>query len=76
MSRYVDKLEQICKIRGIPYLDLYHHSGLHPENDKCLKLTYYNKTELDGNGDGVHPNDEGHKIITGPIREFIKSLIK
>lgn len=76
MSRYVYKLEQICKRRGIPYLDLYHYSNLHPDNAKCLNLTYYNKSAVDGNGDGVHPNDEGHKIITGPIREFIKSLIK
>ncbi|HAT4117520.1 TPA: BppU family phage baseplate upper protein [Clostridium perfringens] len=76
MSRYVDKLEQICKRRGIPYLDLYHYSNLHPDNAKCLNLTYYNKSAVDGNGDGVHPNDEGHKIIAGPIREFVKTLIK
>ncbi|MDK3222210.1 SGNH/GDSL hydrolase family protein [Clostridium perfringens] len=76
MAKYVEKLEQICRKRGMPYLDLYYNSGLHPENDKCLKLTYYNKTELDGNGDGVHPNDEGHKIISSKIREFIKTLIK
>ncbi|HHL2038247.1 TPA: SGNH/GDSL hydrolase family protein [Clostridium perfringens] len=76
MARYVDKLEEICKLRGIPYLDLYHHSNLHPNNDKCMELTYYNDGVLDGNGDGVHPNDLGHKIISSKIREFIKTLIK
>lgn len=75
MARYVDKLEQICKLRGIPYLDLYHHSNLHPDNAVCLNLTFYNKSAVDGNGDGVHPNELGHKIITSRIREFIKSLL-
>ena len=75
MSRYVDKLEEICKRRGIPYLDLYHYSNLHPNNDKCLNLTYYNKSVVDGNADGVHPNDLGHKIISTKIIQFLKTLI-
>lgn len=75
MESYVLKLEQICKKRGIPFLDLYHHSNLHPDNDACLNLTFYNKSAVDGNGDGVHPNDLGHKIITPIIRGFIKNLL-
>lgn len=75
MSRYVDKLEQICRRRGMAYLDLYHYSNLHPDNEKCLNLTYYNKSSVDGNGDGVHPNETGHKLIASRIKEFLKSLI-
>ncbi len=75
MMRYVEKLEQICKRRGIPYLDLYYHSNLHPDNEKCLNLTFYNKSAVDGNGDGVHPNNIGHKLISPMITNFIKTLL-
>lgn len=74
MNTYVEKLKQICDYRGIPFLDLYHSSNLRPEDETNRKLCFYNKVELDGNGDGVHPNELGHKIIATKIREFIKCL--
>ena len=75
MELYVQKLEAICKRRGVKYLDLYHSSLLRPEDETNRNLCFYNKAELDGNGDGVHPNELGHKIIYPSFREFIKTLI-
>lgn len=75
MELYVQKLEEICKLRGVKYLDLYHSSLLRPEDETNRNLCFYNKAELDGNGDGVHPNEIGHKIIYPSFREFLKTLI-
>lgn len=32
-------------------------------------------TDNNGNADGVHPNDLGHKIISTKIIQFLKTLI-
>lgn len=75
MELYVQKIELICKRRGVKYLDLYHSSLLRPEDETNRNLYFYNKTELDGNGDGIHLNELGHKIIYPAFREFLKSMI-
>ena len=56
MELYVQKLQLICKRRGVKYLDLYHLSSLRPEDETNRNLYFYNKSELDGNGDGIHLN--------------------
>jgi lysophospholipase L1-like esterase len=73
MEQYVEKLRQIAEYRGVPFLDLYHHSNLRPENATNREALFYHQT-LDGNGDGVHPNAEGHKIIASKIEQFIKGV--
>lgn len=70
MTRYCEKLEAICKRRGIPYLDLFHGSGLRP-NDATFRAAAYSKDE----GNGVHPDETGHKMIAPHIYEFLLSLI-
>jgi len=74
MELYAEKLRAIAAYRGIPFLDLYHGSNLRPENEANLVQCFYNSAPLDGNGDGVHPNELGHKIIATKISEFIKTL--
>lgn len=74
MSDYVSALKQIAEYRGVPFLDLYHCSNLRPENATNREACYYDR-ELDGNGDGVHPNELGHKIIASKIYEFVKMLL-
>lgn len=69
---YTELLEQICKNRGIPFLDLFHCSGLKPW-DSDYREEYYNE---DGVQDtGVHPNSKGQKQLATKIREFIKTVI-
>ena len=67
---YVDKLIAICKRRGIPYLDLFRCSGLRPWEGQFRENFY---THDDGNG--THPDEKGHEIISHPIYSFIKFLI-
>ena len=67
-KKYVNLLKEICDNKGIAYLDLYNNSGMTPWDDE-YKATYYL------NGDGVHPNNEGHKLLAPKITPFIKSII-
>jgi lysophospholipase L1-like esterase len=74
MSDYVSALKQIAEYRGVPFLDLYHHANLRPKNAANRAACYYDG-DLDGNGDGVHPNALGHQIIASKIYEFVKTLL-
>lgn len=64
---YINKLIEICKNKSIPYLDLFHKSNLYPWI-KSFNNNFFN------NGDGTHPNINGHKKISGMIEAFIKEL--
>jgi lysophospholipase L1-like esterase len=75
MDDYVEKLQKIANYRGVPFLDLYHGSNLRPENETNRNACFYNESSLDGNGDGVHPNELGHRIIAPKIYEFLKTLL-
>ena len=75
MAEYTEKLRQIAEYRGVPFLDLYHHSNLRPENEANRDECFYDGNPLDGNGDGVHPNALGHEIIAPKIYEFVKTLL-
>lgn len=70
MKLYSNAIVEICKLRGIPCLDLYHCSNLRPNDATFVSLAY----SKDG-ANGVHPDETGHKIIASKIREFVKSLI-
>ena len=69
-SLYAKLLKDICKDRGIPFLDLYYSSGLRPWEANYRPLMY---SRDDGNG--VHPDENGHKLFYPQIREFLKTLI-
>ncbi|HDR8493703.1 TPA: SGNH/GDSL hydrolase family protein [Bacillus cereus] len=69
MELYANALISICKMRCIPYLDLYRCSNLRPWDATFRSLMY---SRDDGNG--VHPDENGHKVIASKIREFIKTL--
>ena len=70
MSRYADAIVEIAKRRGIPCLDLYRCSGLRPWDDTFKTLAY---SKDDGNG--VHPDENGHIMIASRIKVFLDSLI-
>lgn len=70
MCKYADALKEICALRGIPFLDLFRCSGLRP-NDATFKNLAYSKDE----GNGVHPDETGHKMIAPKIKAFIDTLI-
>ena len=70
MKEYSDTIVEICKLRGIPCLDLYRCSNLRPW-DETFKTLAYSKDD----GNGVHPDETGHKIIASAIKNFLDSLI-
>lgn len=67
---YSEALVNICKLRGIPYLDLFHCSGLRPYESAYREIYYTND-----DGAGVHPNELGHKILASHIKAFLETLI-
>lgn len=70
MYRYSKAIVDICKLRGIPCLDLFHCSNLRPNDEQFRSLAY---SKDDGNG--VHPDETGHKIIAPRFKAFLESLI-
>lgn len=69
-DNYVNALIEICKKRSVPYLDLYRGSNLRPWDAEFRTLAY---SKDDGNG--VHPDETGHKIFYPSTREFVKAVI-
>ena len=69
MELYSQKLIEICKRRSIPVLDLYHGSNLRPWDETFRNLMY---SRDDGNG--VHPDENGHKQIHRFFLKFIETL--
>lgn len=67
MDLYSEALGDICRRRGIPFLDLYHCSGLRPWDAEFRTLAY---SKDDGNG--VHPDETGHEIISWAFQSAIE----
>lgn len=70
MSLYCDAIIQCCKRKSIPVLDLFRESNLHPDNATFRTLAY-SKDE----GNGVHPDETGHKIIAPMFEAFLYKLL-
>lgn len=70
MAKYTEALETICNNRSIPFLDLYHSSNLRPWTEEG-RTACFSKDE----GNGVHPDEAGHKLIAGRFKAFLDSLI-
>lgn len=73
LAVFVEKCKTACKNRGIPYLDLFHTSGLRPW-DSTFNNTMF-KCNTNDSPDGLHPNHLGHKFFYPLVREFLKKLI-
>lgn len=73
MSKFVVECKKACALRGIPYLDLFHNSGLRPW-DSDFNAKYFKCISTDS-PDGLHPNELGHKFFYPMVREFLKTLI-
>jgi len=69
-DEYVELLKGICERRSIPFLDMYHCSGLRPW-DAAFREIAYSKDD----GGGTHPDETGHKIIAPRFESFLDSLL-
>lgn len=70
MELYSNAIVDICKARSIPCLDLYHCSNLRPWTEEGRAACY---SKDDGNG--VHPDENGHKLIAPRFKAFLESLL-
>lgn len=110
MEAYSNAIVEVCRRRGVPCLDLYHSSNLHPSNASFRSIAYkrdgtysLSSEEVENSiqvtesllgyiqehgvpdakvgdwvlmsGGGVHPDEEGHKLIAPRFRSFIESLL-
>lgn len=69
-ENYVSALRQCCERRSIPFLDLYHDSGLRPWDSNFRDLTYTKDTLH-----GVHPDETGHAILAPKFSAFLDLLL-
>lgn len=69
-AEHVRAVIRVANHYSLPVLDLYSCSGLRPWNRKNNKRFF--SCEFSPCGDGVHLNEEGHKVIASKIFWFIK----
>ena len=62
LKDYVNLIKAIALQYGLPVLDLYEKSAIHPAALAALTV------------DGLHPNDEGHAILAAEIGEYLLAL--
>lgn len=65
LKEYVNIIREVAEYYSLPVLDLYKESGLQPAI-KEIQEKYI--------PDGLHPNDEGHKVIANKLRKFLENL--
>ena len=65
LSLYVEIIKEVAAYYSLPVLDLWSVSGIQPKVS-ALRERYC--------PDGLHPNDEGHKIIASRLAGFLKSI--
>ena len=65
LEEYANAIKQVCKFYGIPVLDLYSTATMQPKVE-LIKQLYM--------PDGLHPNDDGAKIIASRLEGFLRSL--
>jgi len=65
LKEYVNIIREVAEYYSLPVLDLYAISGLQPEikeiQDKYIP-------------DGLHPNDNGHRVIADKLKKFLEML--
>ena len=65
LVRYVEIIKEVAEYYSIPVLDLWRVSGMQPAVP-ALKERYM--------PDGLHPNDEGQKLIASRLAGFLQTL--
>ena len=65
LSSYVEIIKEVAQYYSLPVLDLWSVSGIQPKV-QIIREKYC--------PDGLHPNDEGHKLIASRLAGFLKTL--
>ena len=70
MAVYSAAIVEICRLHGIPCLDLYHCSAMRPW-DATFRSLCYSKDE----GNGTHPDEKGHEILAPHFKAFLSEIV-
>ena len=70
MDLYVNAIVEICRLKGVPCLDLYHCSNMLPWEEDFRNAFYKHD-----DGNGVHPDEDGHKLFAPRIKAFLETLL-
>ena len=62
---FVDAIKEVCRLFSIPVLDMFENSGM-PARVWAWCERYM--------PDGLHPNDEGQKLIAHKLQKFLENL--
>ncbi len=65
LSSFVNAIREVCELFSIPVLDMFKESGM-PARVWAWCEKYM--------PDGLHPNDEGQKLIAHKLQKFLESL--
>ena len=65
LKDYVNAIREVAEFYGLPVLDLFATCPIQPEIEEVREAFM---------PDGVHPNDEGHKIIAQRLKAFLEVL--
>ena len=65
LKEYVDIIREVAEFYSLPVLDLYKESGMQPEIEEVKEMFI---------PDGLHPNDNGNKVIARKLQKFLESL--
>lgn len=65
LKDYAHAIKEVCEYYSVPVLDLFAEGELRGNTAEWYKQLM---------PDGVHPNDEGHKIIANKLGKFLENL--
>ena len=65
LKGYVDIIREVAEYYSIPVLDLFKESGIQPEIPEVMEKYM---------PDGLHPSDEGNKVIATKLKSFLERL--
>lgn len=65
LKTYVDVIREVAEFYSLPVCDMFKNSGLQPRVPVIAEKYI---------PDGLHPNDEGHKIIAERLGNFLANL--
>lgn len=65
LKEYVEVIREVAAYYGLPVLDLYIKSGMQPAVPIVKERLM---------PDGLHPSDEGHRILAERVKGFLESL--
>lgn len=70
-EQYVSAMKKFADYYSLPFLDLYHQSGLRPWDQNFVTKYYHGTSDTDT----THPNTNGHKLFAPKIADFVDKLL-